>query len=236
MKKINVKKILIFFVLVILVTLLKSSELKQIQTIDQLFLIIFNYINKNNIIDVYNDFIYILPYSIIYFFCIKDIKPYFENKDMLIVRFISMRENILFLSNKVLITVFKYVLLYALSIIIVSLFYGFKLVSISNIILILVNLILIEIISILFYWLLSNLIPDHYAFLVSTIMIFLIPITGFLGIYINNTNMHLYNPMIVNTIFTYELPVHIELNYINHLIWIVVIYVCVLYTFYFKEV
>ena len=91
MKKINVKLLIVFVSLMLAATFLKAST---IQTTDQLFLIVFNYINKNRIMYVYNDFLYILPYFIIFCFILHDIRPFFENETMLKVRFVLNTHNL----------------------------------------------------------------------------------------------------------------------------------------------
>lgn len=232
MKKINVKLLIVFVSLMLAATFLKAIT---IQTTDQLFLIVFNYINKNRIMYVYNDFLYILPYFIIFCFILHDIRPFFENEAMLKVRFVTSKENFIFLLIRILKTVCKYVLLSSVSLFIYSLIFHLRFTGFLNIVFILINIILIEISSALLYWFLINLFQEQYALLISILAFFLVPMTGFLGAYINNTSLSTYNLMTVNTVFSYQLPLHLTFHFMIHFINIIVIFLCVIYTFYFTE-
>lgn len=233
--KIISKKFLIFIIFICISICLKSNELRYIQTIDQFVLLIFNYIDKMKIINIYENVIFVLPYLIIYIFCILDLKSYFENKDMIMSRFNSQIQRIIFIISKNIKNILKYTLTYFLFIIILSLFGKFHLIHFQLIIGIICYVIFIEFCFVMLFYLLVGLLPLQYDIVISIVCIFLMPISGFFAKYINNDYLFYYNPMVSNVLFNIELPINLRLNYTYLLLFLVLVSISSIMVQFIKE-
>lgn len=158
--KLNKKYVIYTFIIIVCFYMKDRNNIK---SIDQFIFIHFQYMNKEGLINIYENAVYVLPYLIINIFNIIEITPYVENKTFLISRFKSERKFNLFVLKKIMHIVLKNCIYYFVVLTIMIFLKNQYQFEFKNIMYCFINVLFIEIFfSILFYWLLGNVFKKKY--------------------------------------------------------------------------
>lgn len=212
-------KYVIYTLIIIVCFCIKDGN--TIRSIDQSILIHFQYMNKNGLINIYENAVFVLPYLIIAVFNIIEITSYVENKIFLISRFGSERKFNSFVLKKIMYIAMKNCIYYFIVLISITFLKNQYQFDVKNIICCFINVLLIELFfSILFYYLLEHFSVQN-SYLIIIIFILFIPVIGFWGMYLKRNILFDFNFMTINT--TFSVNEKISYNYSIILIHILIV-------------
>lgn len=192
-------KLLLIMMFAMIITILKITSVRGIYILDQCVLANFQYMNKNSLINIYENCIFILPYLIINIISFLEIRSFFDNKIFIASRFGTIRKYNIYIIKKIITIVLRNVSVYFLMTIITSLVYvGYSSVDFLKIVQCFINVVFVELFFCYLFYFFLGIFSSQYCFLLSIIVTLLSSISGFLAKYLENDYFYEVNFMTKN--------------------------------------